>query len=119
MPVKSRSADGILTIYITDTRLLEEGQITKVAEEVMDLINKTNEENIVLDFQRVEFMSSSMLGRLVQIHKKCKEFKTNLRLSSIQSEIQKVFKITKLDKLFDIQKDEEAARASFSKRKWF
>jgi hypothetical protein len=30
-----------------------------------------------------------------------------------------VFKITKLDKLFDIEADEASARAAFMKRGWF
>jgi anti-sigma B factor antagonist len=64
-------------------------------------------------------MSSSMLGKLVQIHKKCKEFKVKLKLSGIKKEILEVFKITKLDKLFDIASDEAAARKAFLKRGLF
>jgi anti-sigma B factor antagonist len=42
-----------------------------------------------------------------------------LKLCSIDPEIRQVFKITKLDKLFDIESDEAAARAAFMKRGWF
>ena len=119
MPIQSQIEDGILTIYIADARLLDEAHINKVSDAILKLINKTSEEKIVLDFRKVEFMSSSMLGKLVQIQKKCKDFKVQLRLAAIHPEIQKVFKITRLDKLFDIRKDEDAARTSFTKRKWF
>jgi anti-anti-sigma regulatory factor len=55
----------------------------------------------------------------VQVHKKAGEFKVKLKLCSIDPEIRQVFKITKLDKLFDIEADEAAARAAFMKRGWF
>jgi anti-sigma B factor antagonist len=64
-------------------------------------------------------MSSSMLGKLVQTHKKCAEFKVKLKLCSIDPEIRQVFKITKLDKLFDIDPDEAAARKAFMHKGWF
>ena len=74
---------------------------------------------MILDFRNVQFMSSSMLGKLVQLQKKCKEFKVHLKLSAISPDIRQVFKITKLDKLFEIETDEVAARKAFMRRGWF
>jgi anti-sigma B factor antagonist len=119
MSITTQSKDGILTIYLLVPRLLEQGQIDQLAKDVTAELEKTTEENVILDFQKVQFMSSAMLGRLVSIHKKCQEFKVKLKLSSINPEIQKVFKITKLDKLFDIAANEAAARKAFSKRGLF
>ena len=53
------------------------------------------------------------------LHKKCKEFKVQLKLCAISSDIHQVFKITKLDKLFSIEADEAAARKAFMKKGWF
>ncbi len=74
---------------------------------------------MVIDFTPVQFMSSSMLGKLVSVNKKCTEYKVKLKLCGITPEIQEVFKITKLNKVFEIQPDEAAARKSFSKRGLF
>ena len=119
MALKSRSKDNILTIYFADTRILDESKMREISNDLQTLLDKTDEEQIVLDFRCVEFMSSAMLGKLVQIHKRCKEYKASLKLCGINSEIRKVFKITKLDKLFDIYSDEDSARAAFGKRGWF
>jgi anti-anti-sigma factor len=116
MSLNASSKDGILTIQLTDERLMEEGQLKRIQDELMKLLGKTTEQKVVLDFTPVKFMSSSMLGKLVQVHKKCKEFKVKLKLCGIDPEIQKVFKITNLHKLFEIEADETAARKSFSKR---
>lgn len=119
MSIQSHAKDGILTIQFTDPRILDEAQLEKAAQEVLAKLDKSTEEKIILDFAPVQFMSSSMLGKLVMIHKKCKEFKVKLKLSGISPEIREVFKISRLDKLFDIESDEATARKKFLKRGLF
>jgi anti-sigma B factor antagonist len=116
MPILTNSKDDILTIYFLDPRVLDEAQLEQLSRDVMAELEKTTEERVILDFQRVQFMSSSMLGKLVHINKKCKEFKVKLKLSGISPEIMQVFKITKLDKVLDIEPNEAAARKAFLKR---
>jgi len=119
MSLTSYAKDGILTVCFTDARILDEVKLEQVGNDLLEMLNKTSEERVILDFRAVQFMSSSMLGKLVQVHKKCKEFKVHLKLCSISSDIREVFKITKLDKLFEIEADEAAARKAFMKRGWF
>jgi anti-anti-sigma factor len=119
MSLASYSQDGILTVCFTDARILDEVKLEEVGNDLMTLLDKTTEERVILDFRHVQFMSSSMLGKLVQVEKKCKEFKVKLKLCSISTDIRQVFKITRLDKLFDIEPDEAAARKAFMRRGWF
>jgi anti-sigma B factor antagonist len=119
MSLSSYTKDGILTIVFDDARILDEVKLEQLSTELLEMLNKTTEERVVLDFRNVKFMSSSFLGKLVQVHKKTVEFKVKLKLCSIDPEIRQVFKITRLDKLFDIEADEAAARAAFMKRGWF
>jgi anti-sigma B factor antagonist len=119
MSLSSYTKDGILTIVFDDARILDESKLEQLGVELLEMLNKTTEERVILDFRNVQFMSSAMLGKLVQVHKKTAEFKVKLKLCSIASEIRQVFKITKLDKLFDIESDDAAARAAFMKRGWF
>jgi anti-anti-sigma factor len=119
MSLSSYSKDGILTIVFDDARILDEAKLEELSRELTELLNRTTEERVILDFRNVKFMSSAMLGKLVQMHKKAGEFKVKLKLCSIDPEIRQVFKITRLDKLFDIESDEASARAAFMKRGWF
>jgi anti-anti-sigma factor len=119
MSINSHSKDNILTIQLLDERLMDEGQLKRIYNGVIALLDKTTEKQVILEFSKVQFMSSSMLGKLVQIHKKCKEYKVKLKLCGISSDILEVFKITKLHKLFDIETDEASARKAFSKRGLF
>ena len=116
MSLSTTTRDNILFLNVGDTRLLDEARIETLEKEVYAAIDASTEERVVMDFSMVEFMSSSMLGKLVKIHKKCHGFKVKLKLCSVSKDILEVFKITRLDKLFDIEADAEAARKAFNKR---
>ncbi|QDT69406.1 Anti-sigma-B factor antagonist [Planctomycetes bacterium MalM25] len=119
MSITTNSREGVLTIQLDDARLLEEGRIQQVEKDLVEAIDASEDTRIVLDFSKVQFMSSSMLGKLVAIHKKVKSYKAKMKLASVSPEILEVFKITRLDKLFDIAPDVEAARKAFLKKGLF
>ena len=117
--IASAANGDVRVIQFTDPRILEEAKIRQIGDELIALLEKTDEEKILLDFRGVDFMSSSMLGTLIRFQKKCKEFKAELKMCRIAPEILKVFKLTRLDKVFDICADPEAASESFGKRRRF
>ena len=119
MPLDSYAKDDILTIRLADERLVDPEQLKRLFDDLNTLLGKTNEQQVIIDFAPVKFMASAMLGKLVQLEKKCKEFKVKLKLCGVSPDILQVFKITKLNKVFDIQPDEPTARKSFSKRGFF
>ena len=120
MSVETKEIDGILLVGFGVGKLLDEQVIQEVGRRLIETIEEVGDEKqIVLSFRGVSFMSSAMLGRLVMFHKKCKAADVDLKLASIAPEIAEVFKITKMNKLFDIRKDEEAAMKAFQKKGWF
>jgi anti-sigma B factor antagonist len=119
MSISSYSKDGILTIIFDDPRITDETKLEQVGKDLLDKLSATSEERVILNFSNVKFMSSAMLGKLVQVHKKSAEYKVKLKLCSIDPEIRQVFKITRLDKMFDIEADEASARKAFMKKGWF
>lgn len=117
--IKPESNGDILTVYINELRLLDEMTIQQVYKEIMSVMEKTQEPNVLIHFGRVSFMSSSALGMLIRINKKCKEFKIALKLSNISPNIREVFKITGLEKVFDIYPDATDAQEAFKKGQVF
>jgi anti-anti-sigma factor len=115
--VKYETTEELLVIYLTEVKILNEAGIQRIFKDVVDVIGKTEQPNVIIDFQCVQFMSSAALGMLVRIQKKCKEFEATLKLVNICPEIRKVFEITRLDKILDIYDDPKEAIASFKKKK--
>ena len=116
----TRVHEDILIVYFQDVRIIDETRIQGLGEELLELVTDGKYSKIVLNFQNVSFMSSAMIGKLIQFAKKCKEADIQLKLCNINENIAEVFALMKLDQVFDIQKDEEKAIASFSgKKSWF
>lgn len=115
MPIQTSTKDGILTVQIQDERLVDPAQLTRLFEDIDHALGKNSEDRVVLDFAPVGFMASAALGKLVQLNKKAAEYKVKLKLCGIDPQIYEVFKITRLNKVFDIESDEAAARKSFNK----
>ncbi|MBQ0083436.1 MAG: STAS domain-containing protein [Clostridiales bacterium] len=58
---------------------------------------------IVLDFDKVEYMASSGLRQVVASHKKAKEIGAELSIINAHTEIMSIFSLTGLDKKLSIK----------------
>ena len=94
-----------------DKKILDEGNIQIIGNQLFALIEEDGRQKIVLDFSNVEYLSSAALGKLITMDKKVKAAKGKLRLCAIRPDIYEVFAITKLNKLFDMKDNLEAALA--------
>ncbi len=92
-----------------DKKILDEGNIQIIGNQLFSLVEEEHRQKIVLDFSNVEYLSSAALGKLITMDKKVKTAKGKLRLCSVRPDIYEVFAITKLNKLFDMRENREKA----------
>ena len=119
MTLLTRNHEDILIAYFQDVRIIDESRIASLGQELMELITSGKYDRIILNFQNVSFMSSAMIGKLILFGKKCKATDIQLRLCTINENVQEVFDLMKLEKVFQVEESEEKAIASFSKKSWF
>lgn len=115
----NRTEGDVLIIYFQDVRIIDESRIQALGQEMNDLVNSTNNKLVILNFQNVSFMSSAMIGKLIQFGKKCKSTDVTLRLCNINENVGEVFKLMKLEKVFQMDKDEAASLKAIQKKGWF
>jgi anti-anti-sigma factor len=111
--IKQEVKDEVRILAIDNPRLVDTTAIEQCYREIVAALDTSEESNVLVDFSRVSFMSSMALGMLVRVNKKCKEYKASLKLSGISRDIREVFKITGMDKIFDIQPNAAEAIAAF------
>jgi anti-sigma B factor antagonist len=111
-------AADVTCVFLSDARILDETTVKTIAEELMRLVDNTFKIKLLIDFSNVEYLSSAVLGKLVAIHKKVAEGKGQMKLAAIKPAIKEVFKITKLDKVFDIHDTHHSAMDSFKTKKF-
>ena len=93
----------IVVATLTDEKILDENQLQSLEGSFLPLIKQTPGIQLIINFKNVKFLTSSVLGLLIRISKNIYESDGTLRLCSIDPKIQDVFRITRLDKIFDIQ----------------
>ena len=113
-PIKPRIAveyaQNATIVTFTDEKILEEQDISALQDSVMSVIESApGGMNLILDFSKVRFLSSAVLGLLIRISKRVYQSDGQLRLCNINPKIYEIFKITRLTKIFDIYPDVESA----------
>ncbi len=101
-------------VTLTQEKILEDMEITAIEHSIMPLINDADTVKMIINFSNVKFLSSAVLGLLIRISKKIYEKQGQLRLCCIDPKILNVFKITRLDRVFEIYDTQDQAIASFS-----
>src|SRR5438034_7389742 len=103
----------VTVINFVDRKILDEQNIQVIGEQLFSLVDQDGRRKLLLNFGNVEYLSSAALGKLITLNKKLQAVGGRLILCNIDPQIYEVFEITKLDKFFNIQKEEQAALQSF------
>jgi anti-sigma B factor antagonist len=109
----------VLVVYFNDNKILDESKIQQIHNELNEKLNEIPAGKLLVNFDKVTFMSSAMIGKIILLNKKCKASDIKFKLCSISDNVMEVFKLMRLNKVLDIQKDEATAIASFDKKGWF
>jgi len=105
----TKRVNGILVVIFRQSQMLNAVIIEQVSAGLKEVVEKAAEEKFVVDFSQVNYLSSSALGMLIGLQRRVMQKKGQIKLSGIKPEIMEIFRITKLDTVFDIYKDAAAA----------
>lgn len=103
----------VTVVNFTDKKILDEQNIQVIGEQLFSLVDELGRKKILLNFSNVEYLSSAALGKFITLNKKVNGAGGKLILCAIDPTIYEVFEITKLNKVFTIQKDEQTAMQAF------
>jgi anti-sigma B factor antagonist len=103
-----RNAD-VLIVHFLDQKIDAEAAVAGLGKELYAVVDNPDCRKLVLNFSDVEFLSSSMIGKLVTIQRKMAEKNGVLRLCGMCPNIRLIFKLTCLDRILDIRETEADA----------
>lgn len=103
----------VLIVTFQDTSLLDSAQLESIGTELYDLVDNKARKRLILDFAKVQFMSSSALGVLITLRKKATAIKGDIVICGLRKDLMRVFEITNLVKMFTFKPNEEQALAHF------
>jgi len=111
--LKVEQAGEVAVVNFLDKRILDEPTIQAIAEQLFSLVDEAGKRKVLLNFSNVEYMSSAALGKLINLHKKLTTLKGQLTMCNVIPQILEVFTITRLDKVFKIYPNEDAALETY------
>lgn len=91
-----------MVIEFAERKILEELSIAEIGEELTQVVRTQPGKTLVLSFANVDHLSSATLGMLIKLRDQVAQHNGQLMLADIKPQIFEVFKITKLNRLFEI-----------------
>ncbi len=105
----TREVDGVQVVVFQQAQILDAVAIERMTAALKDFIDQAKTDRFLFDFSHVTYLSSSALGMLVSLQRRVAQQGGQLRLAGIHDDIMEVFQITKLDTVFDIYNNRNAA----------
>jgi anti-sigma B factor antagonist len=107
MNLTHHSADGQLTVTVQDSRI--DASVAIQFKDRMRELTARGPGRILLDLHKVDFIDSSGLGAIVAAMKQLHDSQ-RLDLAGLTANVEKVFHLTRMDTIFAIYPDADAAR---------
>lgn len=111
MNLSKEKVNNILVLSI-DEREANLSKADHFKQLVSEEIEK-GERNLIISFKSVEYLDSSFLGALVGILKHLLPLKGQLVLTDLNDDIQNLFELTRLNKIFNLKNDLKTAMLDF------
>ena len=100
-------------VRFVDKKIIDAAEIDQLGNELVALVDEGQKTQLLLNFEGVEFLSSAALNQLIRLHRRTKEVGGMVRICHLHPQIREVFALTRLDRMFEIIKTEEAALKLF------
>ena len=99
------ASDGVTAVHFRGPRAaaLHEEVSREVAERLLELADALAGCTLVVNFSRVTFLTSTLLGKLMALHKRVRAAGGNLVLCDLRPEVYELFQVTRLHTVLDVR----------------
>jgi anti-sigma B factor antagonist len=109
MRIEIEKSNGWTVLHLDGD--LDAGSAGEIQTTFLNVLEKGGS-SLLLDLERVNYLDSSGLAALVKLYKEIRTRGGTLALCAVQRDALKIFQLTRLDKIFTIFPDADAARAA-------
>lgn len=107
---------GIAVVDFTTSEILDVAKSMSIGARLGELVDSKEACDLVVDFRNVKLITSTMIGELLRLKKKCGDAQVELKFCGLSKELTVLLKKLKLDKSFDIFATREEALKMIGKR---
>jgi anti-sigma B factor antagonist len=106
----SRRVGDVTVVRMTDNRV--------AVMELLELLDNAVVDGaigrLLIDFERIQQVSSAALGKLLKLMGHAQAVRGRLKLCNLHPDLRHVFRITRLDRIFELHETEDEALVAFA-----
>jgi anti-sigma B factor antagonist len=114
--LRLESINGVTVVHFVDPSIITEEDSQELGDQLDSLVENEGQKQLLLDLGNVGYLSSPALTKLVYLKKKVAAAKGKIKLCCLQPDLREVFRLTRVDTLFEIYSDQQAALDTFQIR---
>jgi anti-sigma B factor antagonist len=107
--VVTQRKDDVLIAAFARPQVLDPDYIDLVREELLCVMSELHPPKVVIDFERVHFLSSSAVGLIIRLDHEAKQRGGALCIANVRSDVFEVFRLSKVDTLIRVCETTDAA----------
>ena len=90
--------------------LMDPLELEKIGQQLYHLVDAEDHRRVIMDFEKVQYLSSQAIGIVITMHKKLSSLKNSkLVLCAVNPKLMELIKITRLDRLLTIKPSQKEA----------
>jgi anti-sigma B factor antagonist len=111
--IRVEDVGGVAVVeFISDRLMFETEVVEAIGRELNTVFSNERYTKILLDFSNVQYISSTMLGKLAALEQNARIAKRRLKLCGLGPILQDTFRIGHFDRVFSVYDDVESALKS-------
>jgi anti-sigma B factor antagonist len=104
---------SVTVVHFVDTKYIGDRDCREMGDQLDKLVDEAGHKRLLLDLDNVQYLSSPALTKLVLFRKKVEAAKGTIKLCGLSSDMQELFRLTRVDQIFKIYPDEKSALDAF------
>ena len=99
-----------LVIEFKTASLMDPLELEKIGQQLYHLVDAEDNRRVIIDFEKVQYLSSQAIGIVITMHKKLSSLKNSkLVLCAVNPKLMELIKITRLDRILTIKPSQKEA----------
>jgi anti-sigma B factor antagonist len=103
--IRVEEREGVRVLTFLERRLFDDAVVRDAGDQLLAAVPRSKPTPLVVDFSRVDLLSSSMLIKFVVLLRQMEALGQPLRLCEMNNTLRQVFRTSNLDRLFTIDRD--------------
>lgn len=100
--IESIAKEGVRVARICDSHVTGEEYVHRAGIKLTRIVNEMREPALILNLEKVKFMASAMIGKLVLLSKQCKSKEICFSVCSLDQQVAEAIQLTQIDKILPI-----------------